>query len=289
MSATQTLTRTTSTTLTTEEYVPRGPVTSTLTFYSPPADGSAPYNYVEPQPEGTLQRNYGAANHEVLITDVRGRESEYTLDKDAFQTLQGISSEETEFNDDEHIKSVYYPEVEKLLLDNVPGANKVFLFDHTIRRAQPNAHRAPVLRAHVDQTAQSTKQRVEFHLPDEAEELLKGRYRIINVWRPINGTVTSHPLGFASAASVADGDLVGVEHRYPDRTGETAGVKYNGNQEWHYWSGMGNEERLLLKCWDSVDEKGIGRRVPHTAFVDPRSPVNGKGRESIEVRALVFG
>jgi hypothetical protein len=29
--------------------------------------------------------------------------------------------------------------------------------------------------------------------------------------------------------------------------------------------------------------------VPHTAFVDPRTPKGAKGRESIEVRALVYG
>jgi len=288
MSTTTTQT-TTSTTLKTtpSDYVPHGPVSSTLTFYKAPEDGSAPYNFVEPQPEGVLQRNYGAADHSVLITDIRGHESAYNLDKDAFQTIQDVKSEETAFADDEHIKKVYYPEVEKLILGNVPGAHKVFLFDHTIRRAELNAHRAPVLRAHVDQTAKSTKQRIEHHLPDEAEKLLQGRYRIINVWRPINGTVQSFPLGFASAASVNDDDLIGVEHRYPTRTGETAGVKYNPEQQWHYWSGMDNDERLFLKCFDSKDVQG--KRVPHTAFVDPRTPEGAKGRESIEVRALVFG
>ena len=86
-----------------------------------------------------------------------------------------------------------------------------------------------------------------------------------------------------------DEDLVGVEHRYPDRTGETAGVQYNAGQRWWYWSGMRNEERLLLKCFDSDETVGRWGRVPHTAFVDPRTPEGAVGRESIEVRALVFG
>ena len=34
---------------------------------------------------------------------------------------------------------------------------------------------------------------------------------------------------------------------------------------------------------------GAHGRVPHTAFVDPRTPEGAPGRESIEVRALVFG
>jgi hypothetical protein len=268
-------------------YIPRGPVTASLSFYTAPADGSTPFYLVEPPPEGQAQFNYSEEFHHVQLNDIRGRESHFTLDTDAFQAISNIESAEKDFTDDEHIKQTYYPEVEKLLLANVPGAHKVVLFDHTIRRSTPNAPRTPVTRTHVDQTARSTEWRVRLHSPDEAENLLKGRYRIINVWRPLNGPVQGHPLGFASASSVDDKDLIGVEHRYPDRTGETASVRFNPEQKFYYWSGMTNEERLFLKCFDSKD--GVGQRVPHTAFVDPRTPEGARGRESIEVRALVYG
>lgn len=266
--------------------VPRGPVTSDLTFYAPPKDGAAPFNYVEQPPEGQPQKNYEEHPHKVSISDIRGRESEFDLNTHAFGTVQGVESEEKDFNDDEHIKKVYYPEVEKLVLDNVPGANRVLLFDHTIRRSNPDAPRAPVTRVHIDQTAKSAAQRVRYHLPDEAETLLNGRYRIINVWRPLNGPVVASPLAFAASNSVPDDAVVPVEHRYPHRTGETAGIKASEGQEWHYWSGMQNDERLFLQCFDS---RGNGARVPHTAFVDPRTKDDWPGRESIEVRALVFG
>jgi hypothetical protein len=262
-------------------------VQTKLNFYAAPKDGSKPYNYVEKQPEGEPQRNFGVEVVDVTMNDIRGREQEFYLDKDAFQVIQGVPSEEKEFNDDEHVKKTYYPEVEKLLLDNVPGAHKVTIFDHTIRRSSPDAPRVPVTRVHVDQTQRSTEWRVKLHDPEEADELLKGRYRIINVWRPINGVVQAHPLGFASADTVNDEDLVAVEHRYPHRTGETAAVRHNNGQKFFYWSGMDNEERLFLKCFDS--QEGVGRRVPHTAFEDSRTPEGAKGRESIEVRALVYG
>lgn len=190
-----------------------------------------------------------------------------------------------DWDSEEKIKSVYYPEVEKLLLERVPGANKIFLFDHTIRRAQANAHRMPVTRVHIDQTPRSTQWRVELHMGAEAPQLLRGRYRIINVWRPLNGPVYSHPLAYADSSTVKDEDLIPVEHRYPTRTGETAAVKFDENQKWNYWSGMEDDERLLLLCFDSDME---GRRVPHTAFMDSRTPEGAPGRESIEVRALVF-
>lgn len=264
--------------------IPRGETKSNLIFYSPPADGSAPYNYVEPQPDGH-QKNYGENPHEVTLHDIRGHESNYDINTNGFGVLQNVSSEEKEFTDEESIKRIYYPEVENLLLDNVPGAKRVFLFDHTVRRSDPNAPRAPVNRAHIDQTTASATQRVHYHMGDEAPELLKGRYRLINVWRPLNGPVVASPLAYADSRSVPNEDIVGVQHRYPHRTGETAGVKYSDNGRWHYWSGMENDERILLQCFDSRD----GARTPHSAFVDPRTKPEWPGRESIEVRALVFG
>jgi len=243
---------------------------------------------VETPPPDQPQRNYGSAERKVTITDIRGHEDEYSLDHDAFAAIQNVSSAaDPSFTDDENIKSVYYPEVERLVADHVPGVQRVVIFDHTIRRSDPNAARGPVNRVHIDQTPASAALRVRHHLPDEADELLLGRYRIINVWRPLNGPVQANPLAFASATSVRDEDLVGIEHRYPHRTGETAGVKFRESQKWRYWSGMRNEERLLLKCSDSKEVGG--KRVPHSAFVDPRTPVGAQARESIEVRVLVFG
>ena len=266
-------------------YIPRGPVTTTVNFFRDPEDGAPPHNYVEPLPN-VPQRNFGYDDVDITIQDIRDRETDFNLEQDAFQAIQNIPSKEKDWVDDEHIKKFYYPEVVKVLLDNVPGAHKVTLFDHTIRRSDPDAPRAPVTRVHVDQTARSTEWRVRLHDPEEAEELLKGRYRIINVWRPLNGPVQASPLTFASASTTEDHDLVPVEHRYPHRTGETAAVRFNKGQQFYYWSGMQNDERLFLKCFDSAD--GVGR-VPHSAFVDPRTPDGARGRESIEVRALVYG
>ena len=81
-------------------------------------------------------------------------------------SYQDWASEET-------VERVYLPEVEKLLLDNVPGAHRVFLFDHTIRR--PGTTRSAVTRVHIDQTRKAAEGRVRHHLGDEADELLRGR------------------------------------------------------------------------------------------------------------------
>ncbi|CAK7217120.1 hypothetical protein SBRCBS47491_003056 [Sporothrix bragantina] len=299
--------------------VPRGDVVAKLNFYAPPSDGSKPFNYVDAPPPGEPQRNYNEDVRDVLIQDIRGREAEFaespaSLDRNAFLVVQNQPpSAEKDFVDDESIRKNYYPELEALLLKHVPGATRVVFFDHTIRRqakeekaAQPQKEevgaapkRGPVLRVHIDQTAHAAAGRVRRHLPeDEAELALQGRYRIINVWRPLNkGPIESSPLAFASSASVRDEDVVTVEHRYPKERnfiGQTAGIQYHPDQKWHYLSGMTGDERLLLECFDSEALKPgntavNGGRLAHTAFEDPRSLPDAEGRESIEVRTLVFG
>ncbi|KAL1860585.1 hypothetical protein Daus18300_009075 [Diaporthe australafricana] len=276
--------------------VPRGPVTAKLNYFSPPADGSKPFNHVDTPPEGLPQRNFTDAVVDTLIHDIRGSEADYSLDKDAFQVIRNVpESKEKDFTDDASIEANYYPELEELLLKNIPGANKVVFFDHTVRRANPNAKRAPVTRTHIDQTAASSEMRVKRHLGDEADKLLQGRYRIINVWRPLNKKpVESFPLAFASSYSVEDADIIPVEHRYNSGyTGFTAAIRANPNQKWNYLSGMTGDERLLLECFDSEalkeGSKVQGGRLAHTAFEDPRTHPDAEGRESIEVRTLVFG
>ncbi|KAI1351879.1 hypothetical protein F5Y01DRAFT_105666 [Xylaria sp. FL0043] len=276
--------------------VPSGTVTAKLNFSRPPPDGQVAFNYVDAPPAGEPQHNVERHWQEVTIEDIRGRESEFNLDHDAFQIIQDVpESKETEFVDDASIKANYYPEVEKLLLDNIPGSNRIFLFDHTIRRADPKANRKAVQTVHIDQTAYSAEKRVRSHMGDDAEKLLQGRYRIVNVWRPLNKKpVESMPLGFASSSTLDQKDVIPVEHRYPHGyIGQTAAIAYNPSQKWYYLSGMVGSERLLLECFDSESLKEgstvDGGRVAHTAFEHPLSPPDAEGRESIEVRAIVFG
>lgn len=171
------------------------------------------------------------------------------------------------------------------------GADRIFIFDHTIRRAPAGStgdklNRAPVQQVHIDQTYAASLSRVPHHLPDEADELVKGRVQIINVWRPIS-TVQRDPLAVADAHSVEEADLVTRQLIYPNRNGETFSVKYNPGHRWYYRSGLAPDQVLLIKCFDSKTD-GRARRVPHTAFEDPSAPADAPTRESIEVRALVF-
>ena len=70
------------------------------------------------------------------------------------------------------------------------GASRVVVFDHTLRTGDDAVRerlkiREVVPRVHNDYTEWSGPQRVRDLLPDEAHELLKRRFAIVQVWRPI--------------------------------------------------------------------------------------------------------
>ncbi|RAH46238.1 uncharacterized protein BO95DRAFT_412688 [Aspergillus brunneoviolaceus CBS 621.78] len=261
-----------------------------------PHDVHTVLNYIKEVEDGShLRPNYaGKADSferpsesvPTTIHDVSGHEAEYTLDGYGFQFHPHVSAEK-DFLDDEQIKRVYYPEVDRLLKE-VTGATRTYIFDHTIRRPAANAQaqlRTPVHRVHIDQSFPAAVSRVSHHLPDDAEELLKGRHQIINVWRPLK-TVRRDPLAVAEAHTVDDADLVPIKLIYPDREGETYAVRANPATKWYYRHAQTPEWVTLIKCYDSKTD-GRARRVPHSAFVIPGTE-NEEARESIEVRVLVF-
>jgi len=265
-------------------------VATTLNYYKP-IGSEPPFNYVYPLPEGQLRSNVGSDVRPVVVHDARGKEEEFSIDTSGFQFVK-YPSVEKDFTDDEEIKTKYYPEVEELL-KKVTGAKRVFIFDHTVRRKpQDNrdtndpSNRGPVERVHIDQTYDASIKRVHHHMKDEADALLKGRVRIINVWRPIGHPVAHKPLAVSDWRALDPKDLVSTRHIYPDREGSTFSVSYNPNHRWWYLSGQTPDEVTLIKCFDSKED--VARLTPHSAFLDKTSPPEAPHRESIEVRTLVF-
>ena len=101
-----------------------------MNFYVPIGDDE-PYQYVFTPPDGIGHNNLGSETRPVVVYDMRGREEEYSLDKNGFQFVHWPSTEHA-FTDPETIRTKYYTEVEELL-KSVTGAKRVFIFDHTIR------------------------------------------------------------------------------------------------------------------------------------------------------------
>ena len=250
-----------------------------------------PRDYAYDPPPGVPHSNSTLEPHRFAIRDIRPVASRISLDSHGFSAVRHRSFLR-DFQDEEEIRRTYYREAETLLKE-VTGANRVFIFDHTIRRHIPgtddrrNLARQPAREVHVDQTVKSGPQRVRDLLPAEAEELLRGRVQIINLWRPIHGPVQDAPLAVCDALSVAPDDLVASDLVYRDRIGETYSVTYNPAHRWFYLSAMTPDEALLLKCFDSRTD-GRARFAPHSAFTDPTAPADAPLRESIELRTLVF-
>jgi hypothetical protein len=188
------------------------------------------------------------------------------------------------------VRATYYPEVERLV-KQLTGAVKVHVFDHNVRnkamsRGGDKSVQEPVKVAHNDYTVKSGPQRVRDLLPNEAEELLKNRFAVINVWRPIRGPVQENPLAVCDARTIAAKDWVTNDLVYRDRVGEVYVLAYNPEHRWFYFPMMEKNEVMLLKCYDSDAHRS--RFTAHSAFDDPTSPPDAPARESIEVRTLVF-
>ncbi|KAG1810578.1 uncharacterized protein BJ212DRAFT_583884 [Suillus subaureus] len=266
-----------------------------LNYMVAPPDGSRPYNNINADSvTGKPNRNWNEEPREMEIHNVRGKEELYKLDNAGFQYGRE-AAKHTSFLNDGEIEREYYPESIDLI-KRATGATSVVIFDHTIRRRRPGElddspqKRQPVPLVHVDQTTASAIARVHRHLPPtEAPSLLHRRFQIVNLWRPISHAAVDWPLALCDFRSIdVEKDLVPVALIYPDREGETLGVKYNANHQWKYMKAMTPEEFVLIKCFDSIQDGSVARLTPHTGFQDPNTPEGTPLRESIELRALVF-
>jgi len=228
-----------------------------------------------------------ASQKSVPIYDARAVLDQLSLEHQGF-ILRRHKTAVTNFFDEKEVRAIYYPEVEQLLTATT-GAARAVAFEHDVRSAS-NAERAakgvrqPVRVVHDDYTEKSAPERVRLYLPQEAEGLLKERYAVINVWRPIRGPVLDTPLAVCDAKSIAAADLIpteeGVKH-------EIYLFDFNPNHSWYYFSAMTTSEVLLFKCFDS-NKYSQARVTAHTAFDLPEKSVPAQARQSIEVRALVF-
>jgi hypothetical protein len=225
---------------------------------------------------------------EVTIEDARGRAAGFTLDRNGFQLLKA-PTEIRDFYSPEEVKSTYYAEVERLLRDTL-GANRVFVFDHGVRNAGRRGGGVPSRRIHNDQTAKTAPLRVRHHLGADAPELLKHRFGIVNVWRPIRGPVLDSPLAICDAQSFTEDDLIASDlvDPHPDAGWPKEGfdVEYNPKHRWYYFSEMEANEVLLIRVHDSAKD-GRARLSFHSSFDNPLA-LAAPPRESIEVRTLVF-
>lgn len=285
-----------------------GDVIRPLHFFSPPPDNEKP-TFTVTESNGVGFKNYPCSSHLVLIRDVRGHphRAPFRLGVESFALLRlqpqppGVN-----LSDEDQVRKAYSQAARELVETYIPGAEDVIVFDRTIRRASATAKlNRPVKKVHVDQSARAAVLRAEQYLPAEQAQAIKQgklRLRIINVWRPLRGPITDHPLCLAESPSVTEEDLIKVDHIYPHREGETYHCRYRGMTDFRFWylSAMEATDVWMIQCFDSVrDSEGRRRRCAHASFemIEPHpgeedgAPMASEGqlRESIEVRCLVLG
>ena len=186
-------------------------VQGALTYLAKMTERARTYTY---DPGPCIPRsNLEYDTHTMPIHDMRPVAHAVSLDREGFALVESNTTAR-DLYDEAELRSVYYPEAEKLLA-SVTGGNRVVVFDHTIRRRTPGVEdrtpgipRLPVARIHGDYTETSGPQRVRDLMGAEAATLLRHRFAIVNVWRPIRGPLRDAPLAVCDAQTVAPGDWV---------------------------------------------------------------------------------
>lgn len=248
--------------------------------------------YLYEPPPGTERNPPGTDSKEVEIHDGWPNAETFSVDREGFE-IKAFETAFDDFDNDDGIKTSFYPDVVAFVKQHT-GAKRVEVFDHTIRRRLPDdlsqqteVKRPAVQLVHGDYTTKSGPQRVRDILPDEAEDLLKGRVAFYNVWKPLFETVEELPLACCDAQSHIDDDMLVMELKYQERTGEIYVMRHSDQHKWWYFPRMTPEHALLLKTYDSAKD-GRARFMGHTAFEDPTTPPNALKRQSIEIRTMAF-
>jgi len=215
-----------------------------------------------------------------------------------------------DFHDTSEVVAKYYDEMRRLVKETV-GADRVLVFDHTVRdtgntnlNAAAGGAAAPVPRVHSDYTEGSAPARLRLlakaginslikgrnMTEEEVEELMTRRYCFVNVWRSISdeAPVMKSPLAVCDVTSVnKERDMFKYELLFPNRTGEIYSMRHSREHQWFYYPLMSKDECLLFKSFDKHPDYS-SQNCFHTAFEDTMTPVNAPARRSVEIRAVAF-
>ena len=255
-------------------------------------NGVAPdYYFYEPDPAVPLNPP-GTDAKEVDVHNAWSLVNSLSADREGFE-LHGFDAHFDQFDDEASVLARFYPQVVDFVKLHT-GAQRVVVFDHTIRKRLPadlkqqtTVQRPAVLLVHSDYTPASGPQRVRAILPDEAEALLRRRVAFYNVWKPLYRRVEELPLAMIDAQTQDDADLLRMDLKYRERTGEIYVMRHSPRHRWHYFPLMEPTQALLLKTYDSETD-GRARFMGHSAFEDPTSAPDAPRRESVEVRTMAF-
>jgi len=229
-------------------------------------------------------------------------------------SLAHCESECSNFYDAAEVERVFYPEMEKLLLDFFPGATDALVYNHDVfdkdyegDRTEDQANKNPGVNAgyanlvHNDLNDNSGRVRCrellisnlrnfgreQHYTPAEADAKMSRRFMSINLAKPME-TVQQNPFVLCAWPSFADQPYITNYRVYDDRVGETTRFTYRPEHEWYWLPQQQPHEVSMLKCYDSVTDGSVSRWSFHSACVDPTVARGAPCRKNVVVRSFVF-
>ena len=218
------------------------------------------------------------------------------------------------FYDSAEVERVFYPEMEKLLLEFFPGATDALVYNHDVfdkdykgDRTENQAAKNPGVNAnyayivHNDLNDNSGRVRCrelltknlrnfgreQHYTEQEADAKMSRRFMSINLAKPME-TVQQNPFVLCAWPSFADQPYITNYRIYDDRVGETTRFTYRPNHEWYWFPQQKPTEVSMLKCYDSITDGSVSRWSFHSACVDPTAPADAPCRRNVVVRAFIF-
>jgi len=228
--------------------------------------------------------------------------------------LAHCDSKCTNFYDSKEVERVFYPEIEKLLLDFFPNATDALVYNHDVfdkdyagDRTEDQDAKNPGVNAkyvnlvHNDLNDNSGRVRCRELLTQnlrnfgrrqnyseaEADAKMSRRFMSINLAKPME-TIEQNPFVLCAWPSFATQPYITNYRIYDDRVGETTRFTYHPDHEWYWIPRQTPTEVSMLKCYDSVADGSVSRWSFHTACVDPTAPDDAPCRKNVVVRSYVF-
>ena len=229
-------------------------------------------------------------------------------------SLAHLESKCTNFYDSAEVERVFYPEIEKLLLEFFPDATDALVYNHDVfdkdyqgDRTEDQDARNPGVNAsyanlvHNDLNDNSGRVRCrelltknlrnfgrEQHYPEaEADAKMSRRFMSLNLAKPME-TVGQFPFVLCAWPSFADQPYITNYRIYDDRVGETTRFTYRPDHEWYWIPRQKPTEVSMLKCYDSITDGSVSRWSFHSACIDPTAPADAPCRRNVVVRSYVF-
>jgi hypothetical protein len=218
------------------------------------------------------------------------------------------------FYDATEVERVFYPEMEKLLLEFFPHATDALVYNHDVfdkdyqgDRIEDQARKNPGVNAnyayivHNDLNDNSGRVRCrelltknlrnfgrEQHYTEaQVDAKMSRRFMSINLAKPME-TIRQNPFVLCAWPSFADQPYIANYRVYDDRVGETTRFTYRPGHEWYWFPRQKPTEVSMLKCYDSITDGSVSRWSFHTACVDPTAPDDAPCRKNVVVRSYVF-